>query len=132
MRTTNYTEGHYAYTHAGPDGRVFYVGKGKGRRGHMLLCRAAHHQARIDAIGREKVVVTIHKARTEGEAWQIERSLIEKLKAEGAPLCNMEGVIPRKRKTHIDLDPVRAAKLKKLGSEWLNKAIDKAKLPDKP
>lgn len=44
------------------------------------------------------------------------------------PLPPEEQTKPRS----VRLNETRWDKLKKLGSEWLNQAIDKAKLPDQP
>jgi hypothetical protein len=121
----------YAYTHAGPDGDVFYVGKGQGRRGHLMTGRMPWHQSRIDAIGRQNVVVTLYPAQTENGARVIEREMIARLTAEGAPLCNKEGRLSRAEQrggrpfvAHLSED--RWAKLKALGTAWLERAIDQA------
>jgi hypothetical protein len=124
MRTTNYTEGYYAYTHADPDGQIFYVGKGKGRRGHMLLCRAPLHQKRINEIGRENVVITILPAPTSWEAACIERDLIAKLRAEGAPLCNTHGVLKRGRCPLLRLSEDEFQTFEALGgADWVRSQI---------
>lgn len=129
MRKTNFTHGHYAYTHSDPEGRVFYVGKGQGRRAHVLICRHAVHQKRINEIGRENVKITIYPAASEGQACSMEYMMIERYKTEGAPLCNQIGVVPPKSRFFVDLDAARIDKLKRLGLDWIAKQIDKAKEP---
>ena len=124
---------HYAYTHAAPDGTVFYVGMGKGPRAHLLCGRSKSHQDRIDWFGRKNVIVQKIPARDEAHARQMEREMLQQMRADGLQLCNQIGFLTpaeiRKGRKHcvVYLPEAQAAKLKQLGSGWLAKAIDMAK-----
>lgn len=80
--------GFYTYIHMrADDGRVFYVGKGRGSRAHSQKGRnqrwmrtAAKHGLRVE--------VAAHWP-SESEAFEHERFLIQCFRGMGAPLCNM-------------------------------------------
>lgn len=77
----------YLYTHAKPDGTVFYVGLGTRTRSRFFYSRSPEHMRLLRDLGREVVVTLIELQPDIGPYWQ-EQQLIEKLRSEGHPLCN--------------------------------------------
>lgn len=78
--------GFYAYTHSRPDGSVFYVGKGKGRRAwNFTHGRNPYHRRVVEKYGRENIVVTVYPCADEAAAFELEKRLI----AEHPRLTNM-------------------------------------------
>ncbi len=76
----------YAYTHSRPDGSVFYVGKGSGRRAwNFTHGRNPHHRSIIKKHGAENIVVTVFPCDNEESAFELERMMI----AEHPDLANM-------------------------------------------
>lgn len=77
----------YTYTHATPDGVVFYVGKGKGRRVYSMADRSwewHEEMKRHDGI----IMRIVARFSTEAEAFTHERLLIDKYRADGVSLVN--------------------------------------------
>jgi hypothetical protein len=81
-------------------------------------------------------VVTVYPAETDAAARNLETAMISRLHAEGEPLCNIEGIISRSKPNptagatkprSVRLNAADWEKLKRLGSDWLAKAIDRAK-----
>lgn len=69
----------YVYTHSRPDGSVFYVGKGSGRRAwNFTKGRNPHHLAVIKKHGVASVIVTINPCQSEDAAFALEREMIAK------------------------------------------------------
>ena len=67
----------YAYTHSRPDGRIFYVGKGCGRRAwNFTKGRNPKHLAVIRKYGSENIIVTVYPCESEQVAFDLERGLI--------------------------------------------------------
>lgn len=81
----------YVYTHARPDGRVFYVGKGCARRAHDFspARRTPHHLNIIKKYGRDQIRVEILNCVSEAEAFDRERDLIRSLRESGHSLVNL-------------------------------------------
>ncbi len=81
----------YAYTHARPDGSVFYIGKGMERRAWDFSPsrRSLHHQNIVRKHGREHIIVTLLPAVSEAEAFAIEQREIEKARSAGVRLINL-------------------------------------------
>lgn len=89
---------YYVYTLARPDGRVFYVGKGSGRRTNIHLnearkmechckkCRIIHH---IWAAHQEVQINRVFEADNEHDAFDYERALIARLSLTN-DLCNKQ------------------------------------------
>lgn len=76
----------YAYTHSRPDGSVFYVGKGQGRRAwNFTHGRNPHHRSIIKKHGADNIIVTVYPCPSEDAAFELERSLI----AQYPDLANM-------------------------------------------
>lgn len=90
----------YTYVHTrADDGRVFYVGKGRGSRAHSHKGRNQRWQ-RTEKKHGLKVEIAAHWP-TESEAFEHERFLIACFRDTGHPLCNMtdggegaSGVVP--------------------------------------
>lgn len=76
----------YVYTHSRPDGRVFYVGKGCGRRAwNFTKGRNPKHLAIINKYGVKNIIVAIHSCASEAAAFELEIEMIAGLKG----LANM-------------------------------------------
>lgn len=76
----------YAYTHSRPDGSVFYVGKGFGRRAwNFTHGRNPYHRSIIKKHGAENIIVTVFPCESEEAAFELERKMI----AEHPDLANM-------------------------------------------
>lgn len=121
----------YAYTHSRPDGSVFYVGKGKGRRAwNFTHGRNPHHRSIIKKYGAENIIVTTYPCADEAAAFELEKQMI----AEHPELANMTGGgegsagRPISDKTRAAFDAYRNAKVpkseahRKVCSETLKKA----------
>lgn len=99
--SANAFRGFYVYTHARPDGSVFYVGKGRGRRAWDFspTRRTAHHRNIVEKYGLLAIRVEVYPAASEDDAFAEERRLIAELKASGIALINLtdggEGVSGR-------------------------------------
>lgn len=104
----------YAYTHSRPDGSVFYVGKGQGRRAwNFTHGRNPHHRSIIKKHGPENIIVTTHPCEDEDAAFALEQKMI----ADHPELANMtaggEGSSgrPITEKTRVAFDEYRNKKL---------------------
>ena len=76
----------YVYTHSRPDGSVFYIGKGRGRRAwNFTHGRNPHHRSIIKKHGKENIIVTIYQCSCEQDAFGLEIKMI----AENPELSNM-------------------------------------------
>jgi hypothetical protein len=120
----------YAYTHSRPDGSVFYVGKGTGRRAwNFTHGRNPHHRSIIKKHGAENIIVTIHPCADEAAAFELEMKLI----AEHTSLANMtdggEGASgrPISDKVRAAFDeyrktaPPRSDEMKRIASETMRR-----------
>jgi hypothetical protein len=81
----------YVYTHARPDGRVFYVGKGTARRAWDFspTRRTEHHINIVQKHGAKNIIVNIIPQPDEASAFAHEIALIASLKASGVKLINL-------------------------------------------
>ena len=79
----------YLYTHAYPDGRIFYVGKGVGDRANDFFMRNRWHKGICKKIGIENVVVNAYTTVDERHALAVERQLILAIRRAGHVLCNL-------------------------------------------
>jgi hypothetical protein len=81
----------YVYTHARPDGRVFYVGKGMDRRAWDFAPsrRTTHHVNIIRKYGAKNILVQTIPHADEMSAFTHERTLIASYKAAGIKLINL-------------------------------------------
>lgn len=78
----------YIYTHARPDGRIFYVGKGHGNRCAKMTGRNSHHQNMINKYGKENISVKTMHCSSEEIAFVMEVELIRLLSSIGVELTN--------------------------------------------
>lgn len=78
----------YAYVHARPDGRVFYVGKGHGKRAQHLRKRSDYHQNVINKYGAENILIGKLDCSSEKIAFDLEKGLIKCLMRMGVVLVN--------------------------------------------
>lgn len=105
---------HYVYTHAKPDGTVFYVGKGKNRRAwNMKRVGNPHHAAIVAKYGESAISVAVYRVPDEGTALSLECEIIAEYRAMGVRLSNItlggEGTSgrPMSEKTKAVLDVYR-------------------------
>ena len=78
----------YTYAHYTPEGRLFYIGKGKGRRAYAFYQRSSYWNNIIAKYGKPTVKI-LAKWATEQEALQHEISLIKEYREQGLELCNL-------------------------------------------
>lgn len=79
---------YYVYSYIRSDGSPYYIGKGKDRRAYQPHIR----KNGVDLLPKDKSRITIlHQSLTESQAFEIEKSLIEKFgkKTEGGILVNL-------------------------------------------
>ena len=76
----------YVYTHAYPNGAVFYVGAGRNYRAWNFHNRSPAHKGAIRSIGKENVVVTIYDVPDSIRQFYFERLMIERCLLDGALL----------------------------------------------
>lgn len=78
----------YTYTHSTPNGCVFYVGKGRGRRVFSMSDRSyLWHQVVNDAGGITMQIV--NRFETEQEAYEDEQRLVAFYRSQGCKLVNL-------------------------------------------
>lgn len=79
------------YTHARPDGRVFYVGKGVPERAYCMAPsrRSLWHQNIVKKYGRENILVRVIPCLCEEEAFALERVQIAIHRLDGCELVNL-------------------------------------------
>lgn len=77
-----------AYTHARPDGRVFYVGKGTEKRAFNLRRQNKHHTNIVRKYGIENIIVGWVECEDHEEAFELEKHLIATCREIGIKLCN--------------------------------------------
>lgn len=79
---------YYTYGHYTPDGRLFYIGKGHGRRAYIFHKRNNYWNHIIAKHGKP-IVRIIAKGLSEAEAFLHEIKLIKMYKSAGIVLCNL-------------------------------------------
>jgi len=86
----------YTYAHYTPEGQLFYIGKGQGKRAHSLHQRNKHWNSIVKKYGKPEVKI-LAQWDSDAEAFQHEIFLIASFRAMGCKLSNMtsggEGVI---------------------------------------
>lgn len=118
----------YVYTHAKPNGSVFYVGKGTGRRAWDLSPsrRKLWHKNVIAKHGRENIQIKTFPTKDETEAFELEKFLIAELRSFGVNITNLtdggEGVSGRRV-----TEKMRAALAKGRGREFYQSLSETAK-----
>lgn len=92
--------GYYVYALRDPEGRIFYVGKGKGDRvyQHAALARKVEGETagqlkletirKLHELGQEVVVDVIRHRLTDEEAYEVEAAVIDALRLAGVDLTN--------------------------------------------
>lgn len=80
----------YVYTHARPDGSVFYVGKGSRRRAWDFSPsrRPVHHLNIVKKYGRDAISIQVIPCDSEEAAFALERQMIADLRAAEVALIN--------------------------------------------
>lgn len=78
---------YYTYIHATPDGDVFYVGKGIGRRAYSMRDRSWIWQEKFKSLDGVTMKI-VKKFATEAEAFEHEKELIKYYKDQGCNLVN--------------------------------------------
>lgn len=78
----------YTYSHATPEGRLFYIGKGSGRRAYAFYQRSSYWNNIVSKYGAPTVKI-ISEWGTEQEALQHEIALIQYHREQGLVLCNL-------------------------------------------
>lgn len=81
---------YYTYAHYTPEGRLFYIGKGHGRRAYSLKSRNDYWKHIVNKYGKP-VIKIIAKGLSESEAFIHEIKLIKFYRDSGEKLCNMTG-----------------------------------------
>jgi len=86
----------YAYIHARPGTRtargIFHVGKGKGNRMYNFSnSRNVDYKREVAGLDKPKILIGFMECSTEGIAFDLEKGLIKRLRAMGAPLTNETG-----------------------------------------
>ena len=111
----------YSYIHARPDGSVFYVGNGKGRRYLELLGRNPYHQNVVNKYGAENILVGKIDCSSEAIAFDIERGLIKCFRRMGVELTNLtdggEGTSNPSPETRAKLSKANIGNTKNLGKK---------------
>lgn len=79
-----------AYVHARPDGRIFYIGKGKEYRARSLdpHQRNAHHGNIVRKYGKDNISIGFIPCSSEALAFELEKGLIKCTKRMGLQLTN--------------------------------------------
>ena len=79
---------YYTYIHSSPDGEVFYVGKGNGRRVYSMHDRSWIWRERFNQLDGITMKI-VSRFETEKEAFEHEKELIQFYKAKGCNLVNL-------------------------------------------
>ena len=106
----------YTYAHYTSDGRLFYIGKGQGRRAYCFHKRNNYWNNIVDKYGKP-VVKIIAEWKTETEAFAHEVELIAQYRNEGIELCNLSeggegpsGAIPWNK--GVEVGPIHSEEFK--------------------
>ena len=112
----------YTYSHATPEGRIFYIGKGQGNRAHQLKYRNDRWKKIVNKYGKPTVQV-LADWKTEIEALEHEMLLINCFRDMGYKLANLtnggEGTSGYKH----TLEQIERNRKAKIGSIPWNKGI---------
>lgn len=77
-----------AYTHARPDGRIFYVGKGTRKRATNLDRKNRGHRAIVRKYGKDKIKIRFFSCVSETAAFEKEKQLIRRYRKLGIKIVN--------------------------------------------
>ncbi|MDD2865058.1 MAG: NUMOD3 domain-containing DNA-binding protein [Methylococcales bacterium] len=118
------TKQFYVYTHAKPDGSIFYVGKGLKRRTDSISRDNNHHKNIVKKYGKENIIVKTMLCRSEQHALDLEVRMIAALRNGGVKLVNLTdggegtcGYIPAPRSIEYRAKLSAAHKGKSLSTE---------------
>jgi hypothetical protein len=78
----------YTYLPCKPNGEVFYVGKGTGKRSHEFYGRNDCHSKIVQKYGKDNILVCVFKCGSEQQAFSDEIQHIAQLRKEGYDLAN--------------------------------------------
>jgi len=78
----------YTYAHYTPQGNLFYIGKGQGRRANAEVSRNRHWRSVVNKYGKPEVQILAHW-KTQEEAFDHEKLLISCFRDMGFKLCNI-------------------------------------------
>ena len=81
---------YYVYLHFKPNGELFYIGKGSGRRARRLIVsnRSKYHSAIVNKYGKENIECLIFSRDSEQDAFETEKAWIKVAREAGIKLCN--------------------------------------------
>jgi hypothetical protein len=79
----------YTYAHYTPEGRLFYIGKGKGNRAYKFSLKRNYHWKNIVKKYGNPIVNILANWNTEKEAFEHEKVLIDSFRKLGYKLVNM-------------------------------------------
>lgn len=126
------------YTHACPDGVIFYVGKGPRSRANKLFARNIWHQRIINKHGAENIKVRFYVCKDEKHALEREQKLIAKYKKQGLVLANQSNGGPGRghgyKQTKESKNKISSKLMnREMSQEWrdkIKKALTGKKLSD--
>jgi hypothetical protein len=78
----------YVYMHCKPDGTLFYVGKGSGKRARDFASRNQHYKNIVAQYGRENILVSVIPCESDAHACSQEIQLIKAFREIGYELVN--------------------------------------------
>ncbi len=81
----------YVYMHCRPDGSVFYVGKGCGKRARDFASRSQKHHEIVAQFGRKNILVMLIPCESDADACFQEIRLINNFRVLGFELINQTG-----------------------------------------
>jgi hypothetical protein len=80
----------YVYLHGRPDGSVFYVGKGSGKRAYDFRNnRNPHYLRTIEKVGKANIRMSVFPCESEPDSFYVETMIIDLLRKRGDRLCNL-------------------------------------------
>lgn len=83
---------YYAYVHARPGttdaSGIFYVGKGRGKRGKNMVSRSEEHRAIVASFGDQKPLIGHMTCSSSDTAYELEKGIIKRLTKMGVSLVN--------------------------------------------
>lgn len=79
----------YTYIHTKPNGDIFYVGKGCGKRSHNFAQRCQHHKNIVAKYGEKNIGIFVFTCNSEKEAFDNEIHQIAQLRRGGYKLVNL-------------------------------------------
>ena len=119
----------YTYSHATPEGRIFYIGKGQGKRAYNLKNRNVYWNRIVEKYG-NPVVQILADWETEEDAFDHEMVLIDCFRGMGYELANLtnggegqSGMTPWNKGVPLKEETKLKISVAKIGSNAWNKGI---------